>query len=103
VCSGPKECSTSADVCCGTIPVTGGKVPNCTTGTVTVVCKAAAQCPTQLGGATCSGTQIVRLCEKPADCTETGAPKCCTFSEGSGSLSFCANGIVAAIGGGVCM
>jgi hypothetical protein len=105
VCSSPSDCTTagSGDVCCAHIPVTGGTVPNCTTGALTVACSAAAQCPTQLGQITCSGTEVVRLCSQAADCTETGAPKCCTFTQGTGSISFCANAIVAAVAKATCM
>jgi hypothetical protein len=45
----------------------------------------------------------VRLCAKPADCTETGAPKCCTFTQDGGSLSFCSLQFEATLGGGTCM
>jgi hypothetical protein len=100
-CTSPAGCPAK-DVCCGTIPITGGTVPNCTTGTITTVCTAASACTTSLGAA-CSGTQTVRLCTTKADCTETADNLCCTFGDpDSGSLSFCANGFVAAFGGGKC-
>jgi hypothetical protein len=48
------------------------------------------------------GTKTVRICQTNADCTETGAPKCCTFGGDAGGLTFCANDIVAGAGGGTC-
>jgi hypothetical protein len=49
------------------------------------------------------GTKTVRLCKSNADCTEAGANQCCTFPGDGGSLTFCANLIVAGVGGGTCM
>jgi hypothetical protein len=45
----------------------------------------------------------VRLCSVPGDCTESGANLCCKFSQGTGTLDFCANGIIAGIAGAQCM
>lgn len=102
-CSSPAGCTTSGDVCCGTIPITGGTAPNCTTGTIVTVCKAATSCKTSLGS-TCTGVQTVRLCTSNADCTESADKNCCTFgSDDGGTLSFCANGLIGAFGGGKCM
>jgi hypothetical protein len=101
-CTSPAGCSGATPVCCGTIVVTGGTVPNCTTDPPKVACTSAASCATQLG-TTCSGTQTVRLCAMPADCTEATANKCCTFKRDGGSLSFCASALVAGIAGGTCM
>ncbi len=103
-CSSPAGCSSS-DVCCGTIPVTGGSVPNCNTGSIQIACAAGTGCKTNLRSLfSCSGTKTVRLCTKNADCTESGFTNCCTFSGGSdaGSLSFCANPTVGLAGGGMC-
>lgn len=100
-CTVPAECPAS-DVCCETIPLTGGSIPNCTTGTVSAVCAAPAACATALGTG-CTGTQTVRLCTKNADCTEKGDNQCCTFGSDAGAQAFCANGLVAAFGGGKCM
>jgi hypothetical protein len=101
-CMSPAGC-TGTDVCCGTIPITGGSVPNCTTGPISTVCAAASGCATKLG-ASCSGTQTVRLCTKNADCTESGDTSCCSFGDADGgALSFCANGLIGALGGGTCM
>jgi hypothetical protein len=52
---------------------------------------------------TCSGTEVVRLCAKPADCTEANYNKCCDFSQGTGTLDFCASTLVANIAGATCM
>ena len=68
-----------------------------------MACATSASCATQFVATTCTGTEVVRLCAQPADCTETGDPKCCTFSENGGMLSFCANSIVAASAGATCM
>jgi hypothetical protein len=101
-CSSPAGCM-NGDVCCGTIPITGGTAPNCTTGTITTVCKAATGCKTNLGS-TCTGVQTVRLCTTNTDCAESADNKCCTFgSDDGGTLSFCANGLIGAFGGGKCM
>ncbi len=102
-CQEPTNC-TAGDVCCGTIPITGGTVPNCTTSPIELACAAPGNCKTNLSGFTCMGTKTVRICQTNADCTETGAPKCCTFGGGDagGSLTFCANDIVAGAGGGTC-
>jgi hypothetical protein len=102
-CAEPTDCS-GGDVCCGTIPITGGTVPNCTTSPIEEKCAAPANCKTNLSGLTCMGTKTVRICKTNADCTETGAPLCCTFGGGDagGSLTFCANEIVAGAGGGTC-
>lgn len=100
-CTVPAECPPS-NVCCETIPLTGGSIPNCTTGTVTSACKAPGACATSLGTG-CSGTQTVRLCTKNADCTEPGDNLCCTFGDDAGAQTFCANGFVAGFGGGKCM
>jgi hypothetical protein len=53
----------------------------------------------------CTGTKKVTLCTVDGDCTNagTGYNLCCTFgSDGGGSLSFCANDVVASGGGGTC-
>jgi hypothetical protein len=102
-CSSPAGCPAS-NVCCGTIPITGGTPPACTTGTISIVCAPASSCATSLGS-TCTGTQKVRLCTKNADCTESTDNLCCTFGGGSagGTLSFCANTLIAVFGSGKCM
>jgi hypothetical protein len=100
-CTAPSGCMAT-EVCCGTIPITGGTVPNCTTGGVSTVCAAPSACATKLG-TSCSGTQTVRLCTKNADCAESADGSCCTFGDADGgSLSFCANALVGAFGGGKC-
>jgi len=98
----PSDCP--GQVCCATIPITGGQVPNCTTGTLTASCKAASACPTNLGGLSCSGTEQVQLCNAASDCTNAGAGNnlCCTFTNDAGSLSFCASSLVGNLGGGTC-
>jgi hypothetical protein len=102
-CTEPTDCS-GGDVCCGTIPITGGTVPDCTTSPIETSCANPSNCKTNLSGLTCSGTKTIRICKTNADCTETGAPLCCTFGGGDagGSLTFCANEIVAGAGGGTC-
>ena len=51
----------------------------------------------------CTGTNQVRLCSKPGDCTETNFTGCCTFTEGSLTLSFCFDPDVAPEINGTCM
>ncbi len=102
-CSLPTDCA-SGDVCCGTIPITGGTAPDCNTAPIETACATPSACKTNLSGFTCMGTKTVRLCKTSADCTETGAPSCCTFGGGDagGSLTFCASALVAGAGGGTC-
>jgi len=90
--------------CCATIPITGGTVPNCTSGTLTAVCKPAASCPTHLGSLSCSGSEQVQLCISASDCTNAGAGNtlCCTFTNDAGALSFCASQLIGNLGGGTC-
>ncbi|HEY6460586.1 MAG TPA: hypothetical protein VIY73_10565, partial [Polyangiaceae bacterium] len=82
--------------------VTGGKAPDCTTGTISVACTAQTSCKTQLGGLTCTGTQIVHLCKQASDCTEANYKECCTFTQDGGSISFCANALVGGAAGATC-
>jgi hypothetical protein len=93
-----------SDVCCGTIPVTGGTAPNCTTGTIVTDCKAGSACATSLPtSAVCTGTQTVRLCTTNADCKEANYSKCCTFGDvDAGGISFCANNLIGLFGSGKC-
>jgi hypothetical protein len=98
----------TGDVCCGNITLTGmGSVPNCTSDPIVVACEAANSCKTHLPTSFLScppGTETVRLCKVNSDCTEAGYMHCCTFGGGDagGSLSFCANDIIGAGGGGTC-
>jgi hypothetical protein len=93
-------------VCCAHIPVLGGTVTDCNTGTLTVACTTSADCVTNLGtSCTAGSTEVVQLCAQTADCANAGtaSQKCCTFTQDGGALSFCTNGIVAGLGGGTCM
>ena len=98
------QCPSATPICCQTIPLTGGSVPNCTNGPLTVACETSAACPTTLG-LSCSGNQVVRLCSSNSDCTESNYNLCCNFPGGDAgaSLSFCANQLDALGGGGTCM
>jgi hypothetical protein len=100
-CMDPSTCASAMPVCCGTIPLTGGTIPNCTQGQISSACDTSAHCPTNIG-LSCTGTQTVRLCKTSADCTEPSYNMCCTFGQSGGSLSFCANGVIAGGGGGTC-
>jgi hypothetical protein len=95
-------CGAAAPVCCGTIVLTGGSIPNCTSDPVTTTCQTSAQCTTKLG-ASCTGSNVVRLCAQPSDCTEATENQCCTFPGDGGSLSFCATSFAAGAAGGTCM
>ena len=98
----PGDCP--GQVCCAEIPITGGTVPNCTTGGLTASCKAATACPTMLGGFPCMGNEQVQLCAAAADCAGAGLGNnlCCTFTQDGGSLSFCASQLIGNLGGGTC-
>lgn len=84
--------------------LTGGSVPNCTTGGITSVCKAASACPTQVGFS-CMGSEQLQLCNGAGQCNNAGAgnTKCCTFTNDGGSLSFCTSALAGSVGGGTCM
>lgn len=102
-CASTSDCGGGGQVCCGTIPLTGGSPPNCTSGGVTVSCTSGSSCPTTLGSS-CSGQQIVRLCRQNSDCTESSYGQCCTFPGQNGaSLSFCANSLIATFANATCM
>jgi len=61
---------------------------------------------TDLGTSCTKGsTEVVQLCAQTADCANnnTGSDKCCTFTQDGGSLSFCADSLIATLGGGTCM
>ncbi len=88
-------------MCCSTIDIDGGTVPNCT-GTPVVACTAPSACPTTIVSTSCTGTQTLRLCKTNADCTESTYDQCCTFTSSGGSLTFCANSTIGFLGGGNC-
>jgi hypothetical protein len=102
-CDGPDECGGSTPVCCGVYAGNGtGSVPNCGIATLGTSCTSAAQCPTHLES-NCSDTTKVHICHVTAECA--GDPtnnKCCTFTSGAASLSFCIDSFTASLGGGVC-
>jgi hypothetical protein len=76
------ECPTGK-ICCGTLVVNGGKVPNCTASSVKAAC--ASSCgdnpPFGLPGSACTtGNYTVRLCRSKADCAADpgGDTACCS-------------------------
>jgi hypothetical protein len=101
-CSGPDECGGTSPVCCGVYAGDGtGTYPTCGIATLGTSCTNAAACPTHLES-TCSDTTKVRLCHVSAQCTDPTNNKCCTFTSGATSLSFCIDATTAQLGGGTC-
>jgi hypothetical protein len=102
VCSASSECPNATPVCCSRISLVGGTVPNCTPGAVKTDCETSMACPTTLS-ASCTGSQVVRLCKANSDCTEATNNQCCKFTSGGAVIHFCANSTLAGLGGGTCM
>lgn len=100
VCKSPSDC-TSGQVCCARITLTGGNIPNCTSGAVQVACEAAAGCATALP-ASCTSTDVVRYCKANADCTESAHDQCCSFTQNGSTVHFCVSALEASLGGGTC-
>jgi hypothetical protein len=89
-CDKPADCPASAHICCGTIVVNGGTLPNCQIGSASSVC--AATCTTALNF-TCSATDTVRLCAAAADCAGDALNTyCCSFA--ISPVPFCVSAIV---------
>lgn len=102
VCDGPDECGGATPVCCGVYAGNGmGNYPQCGIATLGTSCTSAAACPTHLES-TCSDTTKVQICHVTAECTDATNNKCCTFTSGSSTLSFCIDSLTASLGGGVC-
>ncbi len=96
-------------MCCAQIPITGGSLPNCTNGTLTVSCLSQGACPSNVQFACTAGsTEVVHLCQSASDCANEpdGYTQCCSFSGsgsgGSGALQFCATSVIA-LGASSCM
>ncbi len=102
VCSGSADCPNATPVCCDRITLNGGTIPNCSTSAVKTDCETSQMCATQLN-ATCSGSQVVRLCRANSDCTEPSYNQCCAFTSGGSTIHFCATSGLATLGGGTCM
>lgn len=103
-CDGPEDCSGSTPVCCGVDVGNGqGTFPTCGATSIGATCSTANNCKTSIAQS-CSATQKVQLCHHNSDCTnEASNNKCCTFSSGAASLTFCSNTTTANLGGGTCM
>ncbi|HUJ61927.1 MAG TPA: hypothetical protein VLX92_25655 [Kofleriaceae bacterium] len=101
-CDGPSECSGSTPVCCGVdVPDGTGTAPNCGLTSLGTSCSSAANCATHLSN-NCTDTTKVQLCHTSTDCTDSTDNKCCTFTSGAASLTFCIDSLTAQLGHGVC-
>jgi len=101
-CTDPSACTADAPVCCGSIPITGGTAPNCTTGTLSSSCATTTACPTKLSFA-CTGAEQVHLCAANADCSEASYPLCCNFGSSASPLFFCTSDAIAGVTGATCV
>ncbi len=99
-CTSPAGCEGGATpLCCGTVVLNGGSPPSCTTTSVTSAC--AAQCTTAFVS-NCNGTETVQLCAQGPDCNDPTYDKCCTFTSGNESLTFCTSQSIATGAGATC-
>jgi hypothetical protein len=80
-------------VCCATVVVNGGTLPNCTTQSIATAC--VASCPTAIQ-ITCQATDTLQVCVTSADCANDPAnPDCCTLS----GHQACVNDTLKLVGG----
>jgi hypothetical protein len=101
-CDGPNGCGGSTPVCCGVdVPGGAGTFPQCGISAIGTSCTSAAACPTHIG-TTCTDTTKVMLCHASADCTDGADNKCCTFTSGAASLTFCIDQQTAELAGATC-
>jgi hypothetical protein len=88
-CQSPADCADGGPtICCGSLVAGAGNPPNCPINSLTSAC--AASCTTSIK-LTCNATSTVRACAQNADCTEASYGKCCTFSDGVNTATFCAS------------
>lgn len=89
-CTKPSDCNDggNANVCCASIALGQGMLPNCPVNNVTTSCKTAQACPSMVQFM-CNTTQQLRACAMNADCTENGYTSCCTFMNGMQKYSAC--------------
>ncbi|MFN7134482.1 MAG: hypothetical protein ACK4N5_20545, partial [Myxococcales bacterium] len=85
-CDGPEDCSGQTGICCGEVRSGAGTPPNCPIASAKSSCTGT--CNTSFSFF-CPGTNTVRLCHTTPDCTESSAPTCCTYRQGSDEISFC--------------
>jgi hypothetical protein len=102
-CDGPDECvGTATPICCGVQTTNGmGNYPQCNPAALGTSCTTSDNCPTHLGQ-NCTDTTTVVLCHVKADCTDSTNNKCCTFTSGGASLTFCIDGVTAGLAGAKC-
>lgn len=99
-CQSPADCGDGgASICCGSLETGSGQPPNCPIKSLTSKC--ASSCTTSIT-LTCNSTSTVRACAKNADCTEPTYGKCCTFTDGNSSVTFCSSAGLALAAGAVC-
>ena len=99
-CTNPDQCDGGASLCCATIDLNGGTPPNCNVASISSTCTSTCNTVLQFS---CNASDTVRLCNKPADCTEAAYDKCCTFQTGNQSETFCANAVIASSADAGCM
>ena len=101
-CDGPEDCTNgAAKYCCGTLQTSAGTPPSCPILGVSTECRAT--CTTNIA-LQCPGTTTLRQCHKTADCADDPQnDKCCTFTSGGQSSTFCTSALAASTGGGQCL
>jgi hypothetical protein len=99
-CTSPSTCGSGTPICCASVVLNGGTPPNCTATSIASSCKGV--CTTTFVSS-CSGTETVQLCAKANDCTDPTYDKCCTFTSGNQSLTFCASQTIANSAGATCL
>jgi hypothetical protein len=83
-------------LCCGTLVLDGGTVPNCGASSLTTSC--ATMCTDNPPGtfSNCMGMYTIRLCNATADCAnDTARPMCCRF--GASPVYWCVDTITAVV------
>jgi hypothetical protein len=99
----PVDCAGSTgdgqcggQICCGTLVLSGGTVPNCSASSLVTSC--ATTCTDNPPGtfSGCMGNYTIRLCNATADCTnDTGRPVCCRF--GASPVYWCVDTFTALV------
>jgi len=85
-CDGPEDCTANpGDLCCATVKMGAGTLPNCPIASVDSVCQAT--CVTSVGFV-CPAVDTLRLCHSAANCASDPSFKCCAQYQ-AGSPSVC--------------
>jgi hypothetical protein len=89
--SGDRGCG--AQICCGSIVLSGGTVPDCTASMLTSACVDSCSGDRRVPGSTgmCLGRYSIRLCAAAADCAgnPNGNTACCNFGNPPSPVNWC--------------